>query len=69
VRGFRASPAGAAARATSAAAPWCVVGRRQVCGRRFQDGWLALDLSLPFRSIVAVPLDLDRAYEIPSLVF
>ncbi|XP_008653975.1 tuliposide A-converting enzyme 1, chloroplastic [Zea mays] len=46
-----------------------LMGGRQVCGRRSYDGWLGLDLSLPFRSIEAMPLDWDRAYEIPSLVF
>jgi hypothetical protein len=48
------------------ARPW---ERRRVCGRQFHDGWLGLDLNLPFRSIEAMPLDWDRAYEIPSVVF
>jgi hypothetical protein len=46
--------------------PW---ERRRVCGRRSPDGWLGLDLSLPFRSIKAMSLDRDRVYEISSRHF
>jgi hypothetical protein len=35
---------------------WGTRGGRRVLGHRSQDGWLGLDLRIPFRSIVAVPL-------------